>query len=245
MVVAGIPIAPAFASSYGLVDRLAVPGTTTEAFSWLSTAIVTGHLARHRGRRRRDRARGPTWSLALAAPCALVAALVVLGRRCLARRGLAVRRPPSVSGSTRPSRRRRDPGPDPTSTTQPGPPASEIDLLQRERAREVDPAEPREVDLELAARRGSGRAGRSGGRRASARCRTRARPTAAGAGRRPRAMTSTSRRSSRQRWMAIERIAARIRPLDVRRESSVSPNAVRVMVTWGREARKISRTRRG
>ena len=85
MVIAGIPIAPAFASSYGLVDRLAVPETTTEAFSWLSTAIVTGVslgtavggvvIENH----------GPTWSLALAPPCALAAGLVVLAlRRTLA-----------------------------------------------------------------------------------------------------------------------------------------------------------------
>jgi MFS family permease len=81
LVFAGIPIAPAFASSYGLVDRLAVPETTTEAFSWLSTAIVTGVslgtavggvVIEHHG---------PTWSLALAAPCALLAGLVVLALR--------------------------------------------------------------------------------------------------------------------------------------------------------------------
>ena len=85
LVFAGIPIAPAFASSYGLVDRLAVPGTTTEAFSWLSTAIVTGIslgtavggvvIERH----------GPTWALALAAPSAFAAALVVLAPARLAR----------------------------------------------------------------------------------------------------------------------------------------------------------------
>jgi MFS family permease len=81
MVVAGIPIAPAFASSYGLVDRLAVPGTTTEAFSWLSTAIVTGiSLGTAVGGVVIEHA-GVTWSLALAPPCALVAALVVLGMR--------------------------------------------------------------------------------------------------------------------------------------------------------------------
>jgi MFS family permease len=81
MLFAGIPIAPAFAASYGLVDGLAVPGTSTEAFSWLSTAIVAGislgtaisglaieHL-------------GPIQSLALAGPCAGVAALVVVIRR--------------------------------------------------------------------------------------------------------------------------------------------------------------------
>jgi MFS family permease len=81
MVIAGIPIAPAFASSYGLVDRLAVPGTTTEAFSWLSTAIVAGiSLGTAVGGVVIEHA-GVTWSLALAAPCALAAALVVFGLR--------------------------------------------------------------------------------------------------------------------------------------------------------------------
>jgi MFS family permease len=81
LVVAGIPIAPAFASSYGLVDRLAVPGTTTEAFSWLSTAIVTGiSLGTAVGGVVIEHA-GVTWALALAAPSALVAAAVVLGLR--------------------------------------------------------------------------------------------------------------------------------------------------------------------
>jgi predicted MFS family arabinose efflux permease len=81
LVFAGIPIAPAFASSYGLVDRLAVAGTTTEAFSWLSTALVTGiSLGTAVGGIVIERG-GPTWSLALAAPSALVAALVVLALR--------------------------------------------------------------------------------------------------------------------------------------------------------------------
>jgi predicted MFS family arabinose efflux permease len=81
LLVAGVPIAPAFASSYGLVDRLAVPGTTTEAFSWLSTAIVTGiSLGTAVGGIVIEHG-GPTWSLALAAPSALLASLVVLGRR--------------------------------------------------------------------------------------------------------------------------------------------------------------------
>ena len=42
MLIAGVPIAPASASSYGLVDELAVPGTATEAFALLGTAIVAG-----------------------------------------------------------------------------------------------------------------------------------------------------------------------------------------------------------
>jgi predicted MFS family arabinose efflux permease len=81
LVLAGIPIAPAFASSYGLVERLAVPGTTTEAFSWLSTAIVTGiSLGTAVGGVVIEHA-GVTWSLALAAPSALVAAAVVVALR--------------------------------------------------------------------------------------------------------------------------------------------------------------------
>jgi predicted MFS family arabinose efflux permease len=81
MLVAGMPIAPAVAASYGLVDRLAVAGTSTEAFAWLTTAIVTGMSAGtfaggiviERG--------GPIWALALAGPASLVAALIALGRR--------------------------------------------------------------------------------------------------------------------------------------------------------------------
>ena len=40
--VAGLAIAPAFAAAYGLIDDAAIPGTTTEAFSWLSTSVVLG-----------------------------------------------------------------------------------------------------------------------------------------------------------------------------------------------------------
>jgi predicted MFS family arabinose efflux permease len=81
MIVAGMPIAPAVGASYGLVDRLAVAGTSTEAFAWLTTAIVAGMsigtavsgvLVAHGG---------PTWALAIAGPGPLVAALVVFARR--------------------------------------------------------------------------------------------------------------------------------------------------------------------
>jgi MFS family permease len=102
LLVAGVPIAPAFAASYGLVDRLAMPGTSTEAFSWLSTAIVAGislgtaiaglmieHL-------------GPIEALAVAGPCAGVAALVVMLRRpTLIPESTATPRPP---GSARRAR---------------------------------------------------------------------------------------------------------------------------------------------
>jgi MFS family permease len=42
MVVAGLGIAPAIACLYLLVDRLAPPGTLTEAFTWVTTAFAAG-----------------------------------------------------------------------------------------------------------------------------------------------------------------------------------------------------------
>ena len=80
MLIAGMPIAPAFAASYGLVDELAVPGTTTEAFAWLTTAIVAGlALGTSVGGVAVERL-GLTGALALAAPCAGIAALVAFAR---------------------------------------------------------------------------------------------------------------------------------------------------------------------
>jgi len=38
----GIPIAPAFAGSYLLLDRFSVPGAATETFAWNTTAIFVG-----------------------------------------------------------------------------------------------------------------------------------------------------------------------------------------------------------
>jgi MFS family permease len=42
IVVAGLAIAPAFASIYAMVDRYAPLGTVTEAFAWLATCVVAG-----------------------------------------------------------------------------------------------------------------------------------------------------------------------------------------------------------
>ena len=42
MVIAGLAIAPATAIEYVLVDRIAPPGTSTEAFGWVITAAVLG-----------------------------------------------------------------------------------------------------------------------------------------------------------------------------------------------------------
>lgn len=80
MVFAGMPIAPAFAASYGLVGELAPPGTTTEAFAWLTTAIVTGlAIGTSVGGAAVDPL-GVTGALAIAAPCAGLAALAAFTR---------------------------------------------------------------------------------------------------------------------------------------------------------------------
>lgn len=42
MFVAGLPIAPSFAVTYGLVERSALPNTQAEVFGWISTAITSG-----------------------------------------------------------------------------------------------------------------------------------------------------------------------------------------------------------
>ena len=45
MFVVGLPIAPSFAMTYGMVQRAAEPGTHAEVFGWLSTATVVGVAA--------------------------------------------------------------------------------------------------------------------------------------------------------------------------------------------------------
>jgi predicted MFS family arabinose efflux permease len=42
MFITGLPIAPSFALTYGMVQRVAVPGTQAEVFAWLTTAVVVG-----------------------------------------------------------------------------------------------------------------------------------------------------------------------------------------------------------
>jgi MFS family permease len=45
MLLAGLPIAPSFAITYGLVEEAAIPGTQAEVFGWLSMAVVAGFAA--------------------------------------------------------------------------------------------------------------------------------------------------------------------------------------------------------
>jgi predicted MFS family arabinose efflux permease len=40
--VAGLPVAPIVAAAYGLIGRVAAPGSVAEAFGWFGTAISTG-----------------------------------------------------------------------------------------------------------------------------------------------------------------------------------------------------------
>ncbi|RDI74535.1 hypothetical protein Gocc_1424 [Gaiella occulta] len=40
--VAGVPIAPIVGSAYGLIGRVAAPGSVAEAFAWFGTAVSTG-----------------------------------------------------------------------------------------------------------------------------------------------------------------------------------------------------------
>jgi MFS family permease len=81
MLLAGMPIAPAFAASYGLVDALARPGTTTEAFALLGTAIVAGLSLGTSVSGVAIEQLGFTGALALAAPCVGAATLVAIVRR--------------------------------------------------------------------------------------------------------------------------------------------------------------------
>jgi predicted MFS family arabinose efflux permease len=45
MFLAGLPIAPSFAITYGMAQASALPGTQAEVFGWLSTAVVIGIAA--------------------------------------------------------------------------------------------------------------------------------------------------------------------------------------------------------
>jgi predicted MFS family arabinose efflux permease len=85
--VAGLPIAPAFAASYGVVDRVATPGAVGESFAWISTAVVTGVSIGTAGGGSLIDAGGPDAALLLAIGAAAAAALVVVaGTRTLSHR---------------------------------------------------------------------------------------------------------------------------------------------------------------
>jgi MFS family permease len=89
LAVAGFNIAPAFAAAYGLLDALAPPGTATEAFAWISTAVVAGVAVGSAMGGAIVEASGSSAALLVAGGCAATGAAVAAGGRGL----LAARSP--------------------------------------------------------------------------------------------------------------------------------------------------------
>jgi predicted MFS family arabinose efflux permease len=100
LLLAGAAIAPAEASVYAMVDDAAPPGTTTEAFAWLASAMaVGGALGAAASGTLIDQA-GPTAAFAFAGGAGTLAVLVTaLRSRTLAARRLTTP-PPSSSAFT-------------------------------------------------------------------------------------------------------------------------------------------------
>jgi MFS family permease len=87
LLLAGAAIAPAQASVFAMVDHAAPPGTTTEAFGWLASAMAVGSaLGAAASGPLVDRA-GPTAAFALAGAAGALAVLVVAMRAASLRGG--------------------------------------------------------------------------------------------------------------------------------------------------------------
>ena len=100
LLIAGAAIAPAEASAYAMVDHAAPPGTTTEAFAWLASAIeVGGALGAAAAGSLIDRA-GPTVAFALAGGAGALTVLVT----ALRTRTLVARPEPSGADDAAASR---------------------------------------------------------------------------------------------------------------------------------------------
>src|SRR6266536_2364714 len=78
---AGAAIAPTYATVYSMVDEAAPPGTVTEAFAWLSTAIAAGTAAGAAGAGALVDSAGPGSTFLLAGAAGAAAVLVTIGRR--------------------------------------------------------------------------------------------------------------------------------------------------------------------
>ena len=76
MFLVGLPIAPSFAITYGMVQEAALPGTQAEVFGWLSTSIVVGIAIGNGLGGRLITHGGPSESFAVAIAGASFAALV-------------------------------------------------------------------------------------------------------------------------------------------------------------------------
>jgi predicted MFS family arabinose efflux permease len=84
LLVAGSAIAPTFTTFNGLLDRIALPGTLTEAFTWTSAGMTAGMAAGGALAGRLADAVSPAAALALGGTGVLGAAILLAGRRMLA-----------------------------------------------------------------------------------------------------------------------------------------------------------------
>ena len=79
MFAAGLPIAPVFTAAYALIDSVARPGTATEAFAWITTAIGSGFAAGTSAGGALVDSQGVRASFALGCAGAALATLLALG----------------------------------------------------------------------------------------------------------------------------------------------------------------------
>ena len=80
LLVAGAGLAPAFASVYAMVERVAPSGVVTEAFAWLSTAMALGGAAGSAAAGALIEGSGPAAAFALAGGAGVVAVLATVTR---------------------------------------------------------------------------------------------------------------------------------------------------------------------
>jgi predicted MFS family arabinose efflux permease len=79
-VIAGIPFAPVFSTTFTLIERLAPPGALTESYTLFTTAIVFGVAAGNAAGGALVEPLGTRWTFAAAAGVAALAPLVALAR---------------------------------------------------------------------------------------------------------------------------------------------------------------------
>ena len=89
-ILTGLPIAPLIASRNQLIERVVLPGTATEAFTWPLTVLVAGVSLGAAAGGAVVEARSWSAGVVLAMAVAALGALVVLGRRRTLAQPLAV-----------------------------------------------------------------------------------------------------------------------------------------------------------
>jgi len=100
LLVAGAALAPAFASVYAMVERVAPAGAVTEAFAWLGTAMAMGGAAGSAAAGIMADSSGPAAAFALAGAAGVLAALAAVTRaHTLAGQVTPVRRETAVAAA--------------------------------------------------------------------------------------------------------------------------------------------------